>query len=447
MKSILKWISQIVEFITVDIWRISLQEVPRKKSFFIKQLRIFTLAMKGFAEGKVQLKASSLTLYSILSVVPVMAMIFGISKGFGIQDTLKEKLMSSFQQYEQVDGHHELISWVLDSADNFLSQAKGGFIAGAGLILLFWSVMKVLGNIESSFNDIWQIKKQRSFTRKFTDYLSMMLIAPIFIFLSSGVTYFISSQFDKVVGIIPLLENFRFLLGLVPYILIWFLLTIIYMVMPNTKVNFSSALIAGIIAGTMFQFIQWVYMEFQIGISRYGAIYGSFAAIPLFIIWMQMSWLIVLIGAEISFANQNVDQYEFETESHNISSRFKRLVTLLIANLVIRNFAVGETSYTATQISRKLKVPIRVIREIIYELLDVGIFSETIGKTPKERTYQPAMDINKISIDLVMNRLEEKGSHHIVVSKNKEYQRLSDILDTFDTVIKESPSNVLLKDI
>ena len=213
MKSIMKWISQIIEFITVDIWRISLQEVPGKKSFFIKQLRIFTLALKGFAEGKIQLKASSLTLYSILSVVPVIAMIFGISKGFGIQDTLKEKLLSSFQQYEQVDGHHELISWVLDSADNFLSQAKGGFIAGAGLILLFWSVMKVLGNIESSFNDIWQIKKQRSFNRKFTDYLSMMLIAPVFIFLSSGVTYFISSQFDKVVELIPFLGNFRFLLG------------------------------------------------------------------------------------------------------------------------------------------------------------------------------------------------------------------------------------------
>ena len=160
-----------------------------------------------------------------------------------------------------------------------------------------------------------------------------------------------------------------------------------------------------------------------------------------------MSWLIVLIGAEISFANQNVDQYEFETESHNISSRFKRLITLLIANLVIRNFATGGSSYTATQISQTLKVPIRVIREIIYELMDVGIFSETIGKTPKERTYQPAMDINKISINLVMNRLEEKGSHHITVSKNKEYQRLSDILDTFDDVVKQSPSNVLLKDI
>jgi membrane protein len=447
MKRMMKWISQVVEFITVGIWRIPLQEIPRKKSFFIKQLRIFTLASKGFTEGKVQLKAASLTLYSILSVVPVMAMIFGISKGFGIQDTLKEKLLSVFQQYEQVEGHHELVSWVLDSANNFLSQAKGGFIAGAGLVLLFWSVMKVLGNIESSFNDIWQIKKSRTFARKFSDYLAIMLIAPVFIFLSSSVTYFITGQFDKVVEIIPFLEHFRFLLGLVPYILIWLLLTIIYMVMPNTRVNFSSALIAGIIAGTMFQFIQWIYMEFQIGINRYGAIYGSFAAIPLFIIWLQLSWVIVLIGAEISFANQNVDRYEFETESHNISYRFKRLVTLLIANLVIRNFANGESPYTATQISQKLKVPIRVIREIIYELIDVGIFSETFGKYPRERTYQPAMDINLISVDLVMKRLEERGSHHITVSKNKEYQRFSDILDSFDDTMKKSPSNMLLKDI
>ncbi len=432
---------ELINFITVDIWRLPLRELPKTKSFFIKQLRIILVALRGFSENKVQLRASALTFYSLLSIVPVIAMIFGIAKGFGFQDKLERELISTFE------GHQEVLEYILDFSQRLLEKTKGGFIAGAGLILLFWSVMKVLGNIESSFNSIWQIKNPRALIRKFSDYLTMMLIAPVFILLSSSVTVFITTQFDKFSQDYPFLEHFQFLLSLIPYLLIWFLFTAIYMVMPNTKVTFRSAFIGGIIAGTIFQITQWIYINFQVGMNKYGAIYGGFAAIPLFIIWLQLSWVIVLLGAEISFANQNVDRYEFESDARHISSRFKRLVSLMVTNLVVKNFAVGKKPMTATEISQELKVPIRVIRDIIYELVEVNIFSESLSDNPKERAYQPAIDINIITIDMIIKRLEERGSQHITISKNKEYQKLSGILESFDESINKSPSNMLLRDI
>jgi len=441
MEKIGTLIKELINFITTDIWRIPLRELPKTKSFFIKQLRIILLAVRGFSENKVQLRASALTFYSLLSIVPVIAMIFGIAKGFGFQDKLKQELISI------LEGQQEVLEYILDFSQRLLENAKGGFIAGAGVLLLLWSVMKLLGNIESSFNSIWQIKKPRVFIRKFSDYLTMMLIAPIFILISSSVTVFITTQFDKFATDYAILEHLRFLLSLIPYLLIWLLLTIIYMVMPNTKVTFRSAFIAGVIAGTIFQFTQWIYVHFQIGINKYGAIYGGFAAIPLFIIWLQLSWLIVLLGAEISFANQNVDRYEFESDARHISSRFKRLVTLMVANLVVKIFADGKSPLTATEISQELKVPIRIVRDIIYELVEVKVFSESVADNPKVRAYQPAIDINIISIDMVLKRLEERGSQHITVSKNKEYQKLSGILESFDESLKNSPSNVLLRDV
>lgn len=440
-------LSRGLRYITHDIWVMPLKELPKKKSFLIRQLRILVIAFRGFREGNVQLKASALTFYTILSVVPLIAMVFAISTGFGIQDVLREKVFQFFQQYQQVEGHNELISWVLDSAQNFIESAKGGAIAGVGLVLLIWAVMQLLSHIESAFNDIWQIKKGRTFMRKLSDYLSIILIAPVFLFLSSSFTYFVSNQFDKVVEIIPFLHNIRFLLLLVPYVLVWLMMTLIYMVMPNTKVNFRSALIAAVIAGTMFQVSQWIYIQFQVGITRYGALYGSFAAIPLFVIWIQTAWLILLTGAEISFANQNVSRYEYETESLHVSAKNKRTLTLLIAQLVIKQFEAGEQPLTASLIAEQLKVPIRLVREIIYELTEAGIFSEITTSDPRERAYQPALDINKITVTSVIDAVEKRGSTELVVSKNFAFLKISEILGNFHKSTENSKYNLLIKDL
>jgi membrane protein len=217
--------------------------------------------------------------------------------------------------------------------------------------------------------------------------------------------------------------------------------------MPNAKVKFKSALISGIIAGTILQIIQWLYIDLQFGITKLNAIYGSFAAVPLFIVWMQSNWIVVLLGAELTFANQNVSRYEFESEALNISNYQKRAMVLMILQLIIRNFSAGEKPVSAEHIAVTLKIPVRLARDILQDLSSVNLVSIIHENEHKERLYQPAIDINKLTISYVLSRLDKKGIEQIMVVKNKDYIKVIDILKKFDRLIAKSDSNVLIKDL
>jgi membrane protein len=438
-------ISKFFNFIKVDIWRIRLADLPFGKSFLIKQLRIIILAIRGYDEDKCFFRASSLTFYTLLSIVPVAAMFFGIAKGFGFEKVLEKRI------YENFPGQQEVLSQVLNFSNSLLQETRGGLIAGIGLAVLFWSILKVLNHIERSFNDIWEIKVGRSWGRKFGDYLSIMLISPIFIILSGSVTVFITTQVEQITQRIALLGMFSpaisFLLKFIPYALIWALFTFLYIIMPNTKVNFKAGLLGGVVAGTIYQIAQWAYISFQVGAARYNAIYGSFAALPLFLMWVQISWWIVLFGAELSFANQNVDTYEYEPDCLKISPAFKRLLTLQIAHLLIKNFSNGKKPLTYSQISDHLSMPVRLVHNIIFDLVESGLVSETKTKSDKEFAYQPARDINKMTIQYVLEALDQKGTDDIPVAKTEDYRALSDALKNFSDTMEKSPANKLLKDI
>lgn len=445
MQNILLAISRFIDFMKDDIWRIRLENLPRKKSFFIKQLRIFLLSTRGFAEDKCQLRASALTFYSLISIVPVAAMSFGIAKGFGFEKLLEKWLL------EQFAGQEEIIVKIIGFAHSLLANTKGGLLVGVGVIVLFWAVIKVLGNIEDSFNDIWGIKKARPLGRKFSDYLSVMLLCPILMIMASSATVFITTQVTLITEKVALLGIFSTVifsvLRFLPYCLIWILFTFLYIFIPNTKVHFSSGILAGIIAGTIYQIIQWAYITFQVGAAKYNAIYGSFAALPLFLIWLQLSWLIVLFGAELSFAHQNVDTYEFEPDSLRISDYFKKLLSLQICHLLVRNFVEGRGPLTATEISKRLDIPIRLVHKILYELVACGIISDTRTEEYKELTYQPARDINTLTIKFVVESLEDSGIDNIPVAQTAGLKVISEILQTFREEIEKSRMNKLLKDI
>jgi len=445
MQNILRAVKRFVDFIRGDIWRVRLKDLPRRQSFLIKQLRVFLLSVRGFDEDKCQLRASALTFYSLISIVPVAAMVFGIAKGFGFEKRLQTQLLEQFQ------GQEEVITRVIAFAQSLLANTKGGLIAGIGVIVLFWAVIKVLGNIEESFNDIWGIREPRRLGRKFSDYLSVMLLGPILMILSSSATVFITTQVTLIMEKVALLGMFSslisFVLTLLPYGIVWVLFSFLYIFMPNTKVKFSSGIIGGIIAGTIYQIVQFGYITFQVGVAKYNAIYGSFAALPLFLIWLQLSWLIVLFGAEFSFAHQNVDTYEFEPDSLKISGTFKRLLSLRIAHLLVSNFAQGERPLTATQISHRLETPIRLVHQILFELTAAGIVSDTQTEEYKEPGYQPARDINTLTIRFIVDALEDQGTDAIPVTQTEEGKALSTILQTFRDEVAQSPSNRLLKDI
>jgi membrane protein len=372
-------------------------------------------------------------------------MAFGIAKGFGFEKFLQKELLERFQ------GQEEVATRIIDFAHSLLEATKGGVIAGVGLLVLFWAVIRVLRDIENSFNAIWGIEKDRSLGRKFSDYLTIIVICPILLTMSGSITIFISTQVEMITakfGLLGYVSNLIFMsLKVLPYCVIWGLFAFLYILVPNTKVRFRSGLIAGIIAGSAFQAVQWGYIYFQVGVSKFNAIYGSFAALPLFLAWLQLSWVIVLIGAEIAFAHQNVDTYEFEPDSQRISPFFRRILSLMVAHLLTHRFANGEKPLTAQEISQILEIPIRLLRQILSDLVHSGIASEIKATDDTDPAYQPAFTIHDLTVALVLEALDQRGIRSIPVAETESSAALSATLEAIRETINQSPANRLLKDI
>jgi len=437
--------NKIVDFLTKDIWRISLSQYSTGKSFLIRQLRVIILAFHKFGKDKCQLRASALTFYTLLAIVPVVAMAFGVAKGFGFEKLLEQQLL------ERIPGQQEVLIQIIAFARQLLDTTKGGMIAGIGVVILFWSSIKVLNHIESSFNDVWEIKKARPMGRKLSNYFAILFICPILIILSSSMTVFISAKIALITERVALLGFFSplifFMLKLLPYCLIWILFTFIYVLIPSTKVTFSSGLIAGIVAGTIYQVAYWAYIVFQVGVSRFNAIYGSFAAFPLFLVWLQLSWLILLLGAEFSFARQNSEKSELGPDSLDISLHFKKILSLQVAYLLIKQFQKGEKPLTAEKITHLIQIPVHLTSQILDELAESEVISETVDHENHVMAFQPAVDINMLTVKYILDALERRGVNELPITETAELKTISDTLQTFGDIIEKSSENKLLKNI
>jgi membrane protein len=425
-------------FVTEKLWVVRLDKLNKRQIFLVKQLRIFSLAFKGFNEDKCLTKATALTFYTLFSIVPVLAIVFAIGKGFGVDEKLKANITQNYGQYSTV------LDQAFIYADRMLTTASGGVIAGFGILLLLWSVISLLINIENSFNDIWEINKGRTWYRKVTDYITIIIIAPVFLLVSSGLTFAIGSQIKEVwlisdaAAIILKLISFFMLVGVFMFI---------YIVLPNTRVAYKSAFNAAIITAILFELLEWAYIGFQIGAMRLNTIYGSFAALPLFLIWVQYSWYIVLFGAELAFANQNVGHYELENEIKNMSARYKRVIALMICNRIVKNFDSGKNPLNAMEIATALDLPVRLARTIINELVETNILSEVRTGNDKETAYQPAISDSKLTLKFIINRLDEKGVNELPISDTKELEAINRLLLDLDNVMDNPKGNALVKDI
>jgi membrane protein len=438
-------IKKMQRFLKQDIWRIRTREAKGLRGKCIRLLRIFLLSFSQFSSDMCSLRASALTFYSLLSIVPVLAMSFGIAKGFGLDKLLREKLLENMQ------GQQEVFNRIMTFAETMLDNTKGGLVAGVGVALLLWSVIQVLGNIESSFNDIWGIKKQRSLGRKFTDYLSLMLIAPVLYIVATSATVFVASQ------VVAITQKLAFLGAVVPFILFGVkivtfllfggLLTYLYIAMPNGKIRFKSALLGGIVAGVLYQIVQWVYIRFQIGVSNAGAIYGSFAALPLFLIWLQTSWRIVLYGAELAFSHQNEQTFEFEQDCLSASYEVRKLLSLRIAQLCVSRFVPGLQPLSAEEIAAQLEMPVRLARDLIFRLTEANILTTAQGANERDRLYQPARDVGDMTVRFVIEQMEKAGTSDVPVAETPELEKLRGSLAAFDRALQKLPENKLLKDL
>jgi len=286
--------------------------------------------------------------------------------------------------------------------------------------------------------------------RKFTDYTTILLISPILLIMSSSVTVFITTQIKHMTASFDILNYVGpaifLLIKMIPYLLVWLLLTMVYIIMPNTKVHFRSAFIAGIIAGTAYQLLQWGYINFQIGVSRSNAIYGSFAALPLFLIWLQLSWLIILTGAKIAYATQNAEKFESFSEKDQMSVSLKRMLSLLICHQIIQTFTKGEKALTLSEIAQNLNAPLQFVQQIVNELIECRLVSE-LKSLDKETLFQPAQDTNRLTISYIIETLENKGFDKIEFANTEQYIALNELTSNFKAAIHETGGNKLLREI
>mgnify|MGYP002421025805 CR=1 FL=1 len=285
--------------------------------------------------------------------------------------------------------------------------------------------------------------------RKLSDYLALFLILPVLMTASSGLSIFLSTLQNSFISqyffFTPLVE---LILNITPYLITILAFTGLYISLPNTKVRFVNGLVAGILSGIAFQFFQFIYISGQIWVSKYNAIYGSFAALPLLLLWLQLSWLICLFGAEISYASQNVKKFSFERDSKNISRRYKDFLTLLIASLIVKRFVKGEKPYTADELSDAYRIPIRITTQILYQLTELHIIIEVnYGDDERVVHYQPAIDVNKITVSYLLTRMDEYGSENFKIDTSKLFSKeWKALLKTREDMIKAN-DNILLKDL
>lgn len=401
----------IANFLKEDIWIIPDTQWTPFQAFGIRIIKIILLSIQGFSKDLCSLRASALTLYTLLSIVPVIALLFGIAKGFGFEKKLEQQLL------EQSSDQDSLMFQLIEFSQNMLSSTKGGVVAGIGVVLLFWTVIKVIGNIEESFNHIWKINRNRALSRKLTDYLSLMMLAPVMLIASSSLTVFVKTKITWLIEVIQLpalgTKLVLYALSFSPLLIMSVLFTFLFVFLPNQKINLKAGIIAGIVTGVLYQLVQWAYITLQIGASSYNAIYGSFAALPLFLVWLQLGWTVVLLGCEISFYIQNFSSYQHNQRFSNLSFLLKKNIVLQVCHAIVMSFARGEKAVDAKAIASQLQIPIVVVQRTLVILLECRLIVELNVAEDEDIIYQPARDINNLSVLDIIHALESVGTKDI----------------------------------
>ena len=410
-----KKISDLIHFLKEDIWQVTRNDVSPTRYFAYGIIKKLFLTIEAFTTKKRTDSAAALTYYTLLAIVPITAVVFAVARGFGqsiyIEKWFRELLESQPQAAETIIGF----------VNSYLVHTKSGIFLGVGLLVMLWTVLMLTSRIEKAFNDIWQVKKPRSVFRTFTDYLAMFFMIPIIIVVSSGLSIFMATTADSLDKAI-IAPFVRFLIDVMPYVFMVAVFTILYVFMPNTKVKLKSAIVPGILTGVAMQILQLVYIYSQVWVSSYNAIYGSFAALPLFMLWVQISWTICLFGAELTYADQNLEEYAFMTKASDISGKYIMMMCALIMSIICKRFKNGKAPASALEIKQETNIPIRVVNEILYELTCIGMISGiTSDDKGEEQRYQPAEDLSRLTYGALVDRLESHGKWNLNIDIHKFY--------------------------
>ncbi len=401
-------VKQLVNFFQVDIWRIDTSKLPSIKRLFHEVVKVLYLAIRFFTTKRVVNEAAALAYSTLLAIVPILAVVFAIARGFGynkyIEVWFRDALSSQPQAAEVIIGF----------VNSYLVNTKSGIFLGVGLIFMLYTVLMLVSNIETTFNEIWQVKKQRSIFRTFTDYLAMFFMFPILIVLSSGLSIFMVTITSSMPDFVLLGPAIQFAINMSPYVLMSVLFMALFVFMPNTHVKFKNVIVPGIVSGIAMQWLQYFYIHSQIWMTSYNAIYGSFAALPLFMLWVQISWTICLFGVELCYTSQNLDYYDFDTKTNDISHRYSILLSAILMSRICRRFADGKHPYTIAELQGETGIPVRIVNDLLFRLVDAKMLIEISSDEKGEPSqFVPSESLDNLNLGVMIDRLEAQGKWKI----------------------------------
>jgi membrane protein len=393
-------LSGIRRFFGTDIWLVNVDKLPRFRSTLYRQLQLTTYVWREFWRDNSLLRASGLTYTTLLTLVPLLALMFALLKGLGIQRALEPFILERL-----TGGSHAVTERIMEYA----SHIHVGSLGTLGITFLFITMILVLTNIEMAFNQIWQVERGRPWLRKCSDYLGLLVILPVTMFVTVTLTSFVKSHAvtQELLSIDFFGRLYVYILKLAPFFIMWLAFSFIYLFMPHTRVNPISASAGGIIGGTLWQFSQWAYIHYQFGFRTYGAIYGTLSQLPMLLIWIFLSWVILLVGAEIAFAHQNLANYRLRQRMQAQSSEHQSYWGLQLLLLVYERFEAGDPPPTITALAEKLELPVDETKALL-DLLENLEALRASGENGRE--VLPAKDMKHLKVFDLVEGLEQRES-------------------------------------
>ena len=421
-------LQQIREFVQYDLWRQPDVAVHTpKKRIWYRILQTIILFVRGFKDKALNVRANSLSFSLLFAFVPIVAGVFAVARGFGFEGLLKERLSTSFLAEANIAP--VILEWV----ERYLDTARGGLFLGIGLIVLIWAVYAFFNMLERSFNTIWNVKQSRSFGRRLTNYMVVLLLVPIMIILTSGISIFLNST-QALAPVLQAIEPIRrVILRMIPFVVSSVVFTWIFIAIPNTKVKLSSVIFPGILMGFLYQIVQAFSMYLVVLFTRMSIVYGAFSAIPLVLIWLHITCWLLLVGAELAFAIQNKDLFAYEKDLETMSRRYKDYVMLYLLSVIIRRFEAGKAPQTAHEMAAENKLPIRLVQQLLSRLEETNIVHRVYMEDMEEQAFVPALDTNSISVEMVIGRISAQGTEeflqHTPAEMQAFWQRYQQMID------------------
>lgn len=445
LRNVRYYLLRLSRFIKLDMWRLSPEETPSVIRSFVGIIKVAYQTIRSGIERDLIGKASALTYSTALSIVPMLAVIVGIAKGFGLQMVVRKALTDA------MPGQQEQLDQAFVYVENYLNQVQGGLFIGLGLGILLYTVIILIASIEDTFNEIWQAPHGRPWLRRILDYLGLFILLPLLMTTSSLITLMTSAVRNTVLGDVEILHTLmNGAINLLPLALSVLIYVCLYMFLPNVKVRFVPALISGILAGLAYQLFQMLYINGVIWISRYNAIYGSFAILPLMLLWIQLSWTITLFGAQLCYAIQNLSSYTFGQVVDKASRRYQDFVCLLILQRMLSRFSnIDARPYTVEEMSRECRIPLRMAGSLFARLEETGLIAEVRYCVDEEACYyQPAISPEELSLGFVLARLDRHGTEDFRIDRyDRNHKIWQAMLSTRGNKYEGISPETLIKDL